>query len=557
MRNILGFSLGHDGSVTAVKAGKPVCAISRERLTRTKHEQGVSEEQIHYVLDAADLSINDIGAVALCDYFPWEQTPLRLFDAKTHEPINTPLVSGSGDAPHCLYIAEILGRKIPAFVVTHHLAHAASAFYTSPFSQAACFTADASLSLPEHCSSFAYGIGHQLFQLYCPGFMLGNAYSNFTEFLGIGLGIEKAGSTMGLAPYGTVSEVAQKRWEEFGARYFQRNFETNDQSYIRYMWSQLAGLPPHQRLTKEESSGKVAQNIAASLQYIFERNLVKYGQELYRDTASYNQGNLCLAGGSFLNCNANMKIKEETSFERIHLFPACGDDGLCVGAALYTHHHILGNARETYKPREYMYLGKEHASDFKDGENYSPEKIAHLISEGGLVAWYQGKSEFGPRALGNRSLLGDPRRSNMREIINQKIKCREWFRPFAPVVLKEKAQDWFEMDFESPLMLFISQVKKPTKIPAVTHVDNSSRVQTIARSDNPRYYTLIEKFEEQTGVPILLNTSLNVNGEPIVETPKEAMRFFLNTKVDALVIGDQMWLAKQRSEIKEKTTAAA
>ena len=143
----------------------------------------------------------------------------------------------------------------------------------------------------------------------------------------------------------------------------------------------------------------------------------------------------------------------------------------------------------------------------------------------------------------------------MREIINQKIKCREWFRPFAPVVLKEKAQDWFEMDFESPLMLFISQVKKPTKIPAVTHVDNSSRVQTIARSDNPRYYTLIEKFEEQTGVPILLNTSLNVNGEPIVETPKEAMRFFLNTKVDALVIGDQMWLAKQRSEIKEKKSS--
>jgi len=555
MANILGLNFGHDAAACVLKNGRLTAAINKERITRTKHDIGIDLDQIQYVLDAAELKIEEIDYVGFSGFLYHPDNAVKIFHVNGEE-VREHLLDIAGPSTGTRYQVKISERIIPAVFVHHHIAHAASAYYTSPFKEAACFTVDASMMRPEVCSLFSYGADQHLHYGYCPGLMMGNAYNIFTEKLGIGSGLEKAGSTMGLAPYGTPNEVALKQWESFATSYYDRPFQPNDLIYINYMWSKLSGLAPHVKLTQEQSTSQQAMDIAASLQHVFERTLVRYTNELYEFTKDYNGGNLCLAGGSFLNCNANMKIKEETPFKNIHLFPACGDDGLCVGSALYLYHSLLGQPREDYQPRQYMYLGREHKTMPPNGKAYDPALVAKTIANGGLVAWYQGRSEYGPRALGNRSLIADPRNPNMRDIINEKIKCREWYRPFAPVVMAEESKEWFDIDFESPLMLFIGQVKQPDKIPAVTHVDGSARVQTIQRDDNPAYYGLVEQFKKETGVPVLLNTSLNVNGEPIVETPDEAVQFFVNTRVDLLVIDDQMWTAEQRDTMATHLEAA-
>ena len=556
MANILGLNFGHDAAVCILKNGKLAAAINKERLSRQKHDSDVTLEQINYVLDAAELSLKDITHVAFSAYLYSPQNEIKIFGQDGNEICNH-LLDLPGPTTGQPYTVRIGERLIPGAFIHHHMAHAAAAFFTSPFERAACFTVDASMQRPEVCSLFSYGEGNKLHYGYCPGLMVGNAYNVFTEKLGIGSGLEKAGSTMGLAPYGKVNQVALAKWESYAQSYYDRPFQENDLIFISKMWSELSGMPPHASMSREESFSQKAMDIAASLQHVFERALVQYTNKLHEFTRSYNDNNLCLAGGSFLNCNANMKIREETQFENIHLFPACGDDGLCVGSALYLYHSLLNQPRHTYENREFMYLGKGYSNGPQGGVAYDPEVVAQTLANGGLVAWYQGRSEYGPRALGNRSLLGDPRNPKMREVINEKIKCREWYRPFAPVVLEEHAADWFEINFASPLMLFIGQVKQPEIIPAVTHVDQSARVQTIERSDNPAYYELVETFGELTGVPVLLNTSLNVNGEPIVETPEEALRFFVNTKVDVLVINGEMWLAEDRETMARQIETAA
>jgi carbamoyltransferase len=271
---------------------------------------------------------------------------------------------------------------------------------------------------------------------------------------------------------------------------------------------------------------KHKMNVAATIQDLFEKDVLHHINQIDNKT-----DNLCLSGGSFLNCNANSKIVKNSKFKNFHHFPACGDDGTSVGSALYVSHHILNLPRHNYESQDLCYTGKDYESQTPDYEF-----IAKQLASGKIIGWFQGRSEFGPRALGNRSILADPRNFHNRELINHVVKNREWFRPFAPVVLEESYQDWFDFPIPSPYMLYTAQVKQPEKIPAVTHIDGSSRFQTINEKTNPHYYNLIKAFKDLTGVPVLLNTSLNGNGQPILETEDEAEEFFKNSNLDLMII---------------------
>jgi carbamoyltransferase len=272
--------------------------------------------------------------------------------------------------------------------------------------------------------------------------------------------------------------------------------------------------------------------VAATLQYLFEESILFALSQVKCGEIK----NLCLTGGSMLNCNVNSRVLRESQFKRVHLFPGCGDDGSAAGAALWVNHHHLDRPRNSYSNAESSYLGR----DYPQEETPDYEYIAKKISQGKIVAWFDGKSEIGPRALGHRSILADPRDGHNRDRLNFMLKNREWFRPYAPSVLKEHSNDWFDFDVESPFMLYTAQVKRPKDIPAVTHVDNSSRMQTVDAINNPNYYHLIKAFYEITGVPLLLNTSLNGKDEPIVESEQDAINFFEKVPVDMLVLSGEI-----------------
>ena len=382
---------------------------------------------------------------------------------------------------------EIKGKKIKSYIIDHHLAHCASVYYTSSFKDSYCFSMDCSMGKVQANSLVAYGKDNKLIAEYCPQKMVGVLYGEVTEKLGLGSALHKAGTTMGLASYG-------------------KPFEFDWKSY------------------SDEIKHKM--DVAATVQQVLEQVSLEVVNDLEDKTE-----NLCLSGGSFLNCNSNSNIVKESKFKNFHIYPACGDDGTSVGAALYVAHHILNEPRHDYKQKDLCYTGKEYDIDTPDYD-----QIAQELSNGKIIGWFQGKSEYGPRALGNRSILADPRNPHTRDIINHVVKKREWFRPFAPVVLEEYYQDWFDFPIPSPYMLYTAQVKQPEKIPAVTHVDGSARFQTINEETNPHYYNLVKAFYKLTGVPVLLNTSLNGNGEPMLETPEEAINFFKNSHLDMMFI---------------------
>jgi len=471
MSVVLGVNRGHDGSVCIVKDGKLQVAIATERITRNKKERSFTEEVIDYVLDYCNLTIDDI------DFIAEEDTVLYLQDDNI-------------DVKTCV----VKNREIKTYIIPHQLAHCASAYYTSSFEKSYCFSMDCSyynLDANQFQRKFnsliAYGEGNKIHTKYCPNAMTGTLYGKVTESLGLGPALFKAGTTMGLSSYGTP-------------------FDFDFTSYTDDM--------------------KHKMDVAATVQKILEEEVLKVVNNLGDETE-----NLCLSGGSFLNCNANSRVILESKFKQVHHFPACGDDGNSVGAALYVAHHILDEPRHNYHHKDLCYTGSDHQSETP---NY--QYIAKKISEGSIIGWFQGRSEFGPRALGNRSILADPRNFHNRELINHVVKNREWFRPFAPVVLEEYYQDWFDFPVPSPFMLYTAQVKQPEKIPAVTHVDNTARFQTVTEDMNEHYYKLIKEFYSITDVPVLLNTSLNDNGKPIIETEEEAMEFLNNSHLDMMVI---------------------
>ncbi|MBF0332074.1 MAG: hypothetical protein HQL38_00760 [Alphaproteobacteria bacterium] len=545
MAIVLGLSMGHDGAAAIVRDGKLVCAIAKERINRKKHSGGVTKELVQYVLDHAGLKLEQIDAVACGGYdaTPQDDPHWPVVYNGDGSRVTAPIMFPPDPGGSLTHVIDFDGLRKPFHTFSHHMSHCAAAYYTSNQVQSACFSVDA--SGPIHLTSlFSYGYGNKMFPLYIPGVQMGCVYGYFCEALGLGPQINKAGTLMGLAPYGTVRPVARERIDFYKKSIHEiRHMWQGDYdwSYHRAIWGELSGYAPHFRFNRDISDNRESMDIAASIQFVLEEVLIHWSTELYKHTKSYNGGNLCLGGGTFLNCDANSEIQDRAPFDRVFHFPACGDEGVEVGAAFLCAGHIFDDPRVFHSAADICYTGREYATP-QIGVPLDLGAVAKVISEGGVVAWYQGRSEFGPRALGNRSILGDPRRADIKDYLNTRIKRREWFRPFAPVVLREKANEWFYFDRESPFMLHKAPVRRPKEIPGVTHVDGSARLQTVRREDNPRYYDLIVEFEKITGVPVLVNTSLNVNNEPLAERPEDAIRFFETTEAAALVINDRMIL---------------
>jgi len=608
--NILGLHSGHDASLALVTDGKLVSSISVERFSRNKKDQVLSRESTERFLKENGITWDDVDMITMgywnkgtsdwiSIYSPYEDNypfstmgtynkeslimnHLNSYENKVMETefgytlpyyidrIQPPYSSSIITAGYTLNLNCVVDgydRVIPGMFVDHHMSHAASAYYTSPFEQSAIMTVDASMHDPENCSGYFIGNGNVLENFREPGLMIGTFYDAATEFLGLGPGTTKAGVLMGLAAYGKVSGHVKENAEEWLKPIWHRDSPVQDHQYISWLFSQVTGKFPHigplrkeivegdadahffQRsyqtvYNKGDYNKQEVMDHAAGIQYLCERAMVIYTDKLYKETKEFNSGNLCLSGGVALNCNANFAVKTENDFENIHFFPACGDDGISVGSALYVNHMIFGNPRVEYKPKDIAYLGMDYThqpeSEFT-AYDVDLKVLAQKLSEGEILCWYQGRSELGPRALGNRSFITDPSNPKMKDILNAKVKMREWFRPFAPVVLNEKREEWFDMDFESPYMLYTVPCKRPQEIPSAVHIDNTARTQTLTRETNPRFYDLISEFDTITGCPVVMNTSLNIKGQPIVETPEDAMKLFVESETNILVINDKMY----------------
>ncbi len=532
--NVMGIHTGHDASVSIVSNGKLISNISIERLAKKKKYGVLSKQSVEYALKKANLTMDDIDCIALSDYHKEDASHIfKIFNEK-----GTPLTGTSQTLFGNTYskiTGTMLGKDLDVYIIPHHTSHAASAYYTSDFDEAMCFSLDASQGNVRANSAILYGIGNKLYTKDCPGLMIGVGYSSFTEGLGLGPGLVKAGSLMGLASYGKPSKDVIKNIEKYVKESF-FTLETTTSRFKEY-YKNLFEKWDTDSLTKRNKSFKNMTTIAANIQYIFEKSIMAVISNINNKNKEGKEViNLCLSGGSFLNCNVNSLIKNESKFKNIHHFPACTDDGIAVGAALFVAHTILDEPRSKYSIKDISYCGIDY--DYVEPDY---ETVAKLIADGKIVGWFMGASECGPRALGNRSILADPRNFHNRELINFTIKRREWFRPLAPSVLEEECSKWFDFDDISPYMLYTAKVLKPELVPAITHIDGTARMQTVNEETNPTYYKLIKKFYDITGVPMILNTSLNGMDEPILETEEDAMEFFKKSSIDAMVISGKLY----------------
>lgn len=572
MTYILGINAYHgDSSAVLIKDGKLLVAIEEERFRRVKHWAGFPSEAIKFCLKRLNIGIEDIEHIAI------SRNPLANFDAKLYYLITkVPNLSGlikdrfknfvkiSSIKDTLFRSLDINSKKIKAkfYFVEHHRAHISSAFYASPFSEAAIFSVD---GFGDFVSTM-WGVGfadviNVLKRVNFPH-SLGILYTAVTQYLGF-LNYGDEYKVMGLAAYGRPIYLDKFR-KLLKINTSDGRFKLN----LCYFLHQRLGTqmswentkPTMGRLYSEKFIFEFGperlpnmpitqrhQDIASSLQAFLEEVETRLLDVLYRKTKLEN---LCIAGGVGFNSVANGKIVHRTRFKRLFVQPAAGDAGTALGAAFYVHHMILKKGRNyvmdnVYLGTEYMDEEIEEALNEKDvrykryDEDILFSVVARLLAEGKIIGWFQGKMEFGPRALGNRSILADPRRQDMRKILNFRIKHREGFRPFAPSVLEEDAKEYFENIDTSPFMLLVFKVKEDKRrlIPAVVHCDGTARVQTVSQKTNPRFWKLLAEFKKITKVPILLNTSFNEN-EPIVSSPEDAIDCFLNTKMDVLVIGD-------------------
>src|SRR3972149_5207115 len=560
---ISGINNMHDASSALVCDGKVIAAAEEERFTRNKHMIGFPVNAIRYCLAEANITIRDIDFVAV-SWKPW-MLKTRLFQAfKTliYSPtaFKSKTSRGMGQMKNEWFelftmkslVERHFGKgKFKLKYVDHHLSHAASAFYVSPFDSAAVFTVDGAGE--EETAVFWKGEGTRLIKLKAVKLphSIGQFYAAITAFLGFKVQSDEY-KVMGLASYG----------EPRFADYFRHNFLTVErdggfrlnhmcidyhlarQGVFLPVTTEVLGSP---RRPEDEVTSNHA-DIASSAQKVVESTIFHSLNYLYNQTGKTDR--LCLAGGVALNCVANGKIIENTEFRNLFIQPAAGDAGTALGAALYLYHSYTGNPRDYimkdayFGPRYSNRQCEEAIKSFGLPYRELPEKrlcetVAKEISEGKLICWFQGRMEWGPRALGNRSLLADPRRKEIKDIINLKVKQREAFRPFAPSILEEKSGEYFPDKIPSPFMLFSFKVRpeKAGEIPAVVPVDGTARPQSVSHEANPLYWNLIKEFETITGVPILLNTSFNVQ-EPIVCTPEDAIKCFLKTKVDYLVLNN-------------------
>ncbi len=588
MTVILGISaFYHDSAACILKNGKIIAAAQEERFTRKKHDPSYPKNAVNFVLKYSNLKLSEVDKIVFFEK-PFLKFERLLETYVAFAPRG--FVSFSKAMP--LWVKEKLFQKNflfnklrehdenyksdnNIFFSDHHLSHAASAFYPSPFEEAIILTAD---GVGEWATTtVAVGNKNDLEikkEIHFPH-SLGLLYSAFTYYLGFKVNSGEY-KLMGLAPYGNaiyidkikrLIDIKEDGTFRLNQKYF--NYATG-LTMTNEMFNKLFLQKPRNPLN--EKITQFHMDIAASIQKVTEDIMIKLVRNIRNE---YNIKNLCLAGGVALNCVANGKILQEKIFDRIWIQPAAGDAGGSLGAALALWHLDLNNKR-IVNPNDDMngsYLGTEFNQEEIEKElNLAGAKFkvfeyedlldntSEFILNGKAIGWFQGRMEFGPRALGCRSILGDPRSENMQKNLNLKVKYRESFRPFAPSILKEDLSNWFEIDVESPYMLLVASINsnkrfkmtteqeklfgidklnvKRSEVPATTHVDYSSRIQTVSEKTNKRFYDLISKFKEKTGCPILVNTSFNVRGEPIVNSPTDAFNCFMGTELDYLVIGN-------------------
>jgi len=548
----------HDAGAALVRDGELVAAAEEERFNRKKHYSDFPEQAIQYCLKEADVTIDDV------DYIGFYEKPLVKFD-RILETILTgwPRTYSFWVKSMPLWmltklrigrtIQEVLGTDKDILYCQHHLAHAASAFLVSGFDEAAVITADG----VGEWTTTGWGVGRGIDidirkEIRFPH-SVGLLFSAITAYLGFRVN-DAEWKVMGLAPYGKpryvdkfreIVDIRDDGSFRLNMRYFAYTYSTRRPFNRR--WEALFGRPQRPRQAELDD---FHADVAHSGQKIVEEIMVKMATHVHRESGL---DNVCLAGGVGLNCVANWRILQESGFKNIFIQPAAGDSGGALGTAFYIYNSVLKNPRTyvmkhallgpSFSDEEIVETLRRNEAVYEtiEDEDALVARTAHCIAEGKVVGWFQGRMEFGPRALGSRSLLADPRDPKMKDIINAKVKFREPFRPFAPAVLKERAHEYFEMPrgMDAPFMLLVPKVRldKRAVIPAVTHRDGTGRVQTVTEDTNPLYYRVIRKFGELTGVPVVINTSFNVRGEPIVCSPQDAYNTFVNTGIDVLVIG--------------------
>ncbi|MGH9743867.1 MAG: carbamoyltransferase family protein [Candidatus Acidiferrum sp.] len=571
--NILGINAYHGNASAAIVCdGRLVAAVEEERFNRVKYAAGFPAQAIRYCLREAGLELKDIDHVAV-PRNPYARLGTKLFYALrmpsfARERMKV-LAKFTGIPDALAQVFDADPGKIAAKFhrVEHHQAHLASAFFVSPFERAALLSAD---GLGDFASTmWGSGDGSRMKIDGAIAFphSLGLFYSAVTQYLGF-LKFGDEYKVMGLAAYGEAEQLealrdivrADGNGFRLGLDYF-----THHRTGPEMSWAEADKTPSLGKMFSEAMEKKLGpkrnpeepleqrhRNLAAALQARLEEVYLGMLRQLAERTGLKA---VCLAGGVAFNCVANGKIFDKTSFEQVYVQPAAGDAGLAVGAAFYVWHQILGKPRTFSMDHAYWGPGYtlqeiRNAIDANGlarngyrvehlAETDLMQRTAAIIADGKILGWFQGRAEWGPRALGNRSIVADPRRPEMKEILNKRIKHREIFRPFAPSILAESAGEWFEKSHPSPFMTLAYSVRseKREKIPAPTHVDGTGRLQTVTREANPRYWSLIKAFEQLTGVPVVLNTSFNDN-EPIVCSPAEALDCFQRTQMDALVLGD-------------------
>ncbi len=572
MTAILGLNAFHgDAAAALVVDGELVNAVEEERLNRVKHCAGFPELAARWCLEDAGLSPGDLDHVAV-GRDPRANIGAKVIRTILTRPSPRYVMERFRNASKVRDVKEhtaaALGVEPDALRarfhnVEHHLAHAASAFFVSPFDEAAVLTLD---GFGDFASTMlAHGRGNRLEVLERVLFphSLGIFYTAVTQWLGFPKYGDE-GKVMGLAPYGDPKPHLEKMRDlvrldgelfELGLDYFVHHKEGVDMTWDEqtptigrlYSDRMVEAFGPAREPRTELT--KVHHDVAASLQAMLEEAYLHLVRTAHRRTGSKN---LCLAGGVALNAVANGRIRPETPFDEVYVQPAAGDSGIAVGAAYYVWNQELGRPRGFVMEHAYtgpQYGDAEYEQAIRAG-GFTPERldddalfpfVAERIAEGDVVGWFQGRMEFGPRALGNRSIVTDPRRHDMKDILNARIKHREPFRPFAPSLVAEAAGEWYEQEYTSPFMVLVYKTReeKRGEIPAVNHVDDTGRLQTVDERVSPRYYRLIKTFGERTGVPIVLNTSFNEN-EPIVMTPEHAVETFAKTKMDLLVLGNHV-----------------
>lgn len=611
MKKILGISaFYHDSAATLLIGSEVIAAAQEERFTRVKHTADFPIHAIRYCLSEAQLSLNDLDAVVFYDkpllkferlletYYAFSPRGLASFVKAIPVWLKEKLFLKREVCNGLKEVETYNKEALNLLFSEHHHSHAASAFFSSPYEKSAILTIDG----VGEWSTSSIGVGENnrisiLKEMHFPH-SVGLLYSSFTYFLGFKVNSGEY-KLMGLAPYGIEDSKEVLHFQQtIKEKLIQINLDGSiwlDQQYFNYAsglrmiyhkkWAKLFGF--NRRKENEEITQQHC-NLALAIQKVTEEIVVLMAKEAKRLTqADY----LCMAGGVALNCVANAKIVESGMFKEIYIQPASGDAGGSLGAAQFASHHFFDTKRDISGEQDIMkgaYLGPSYSSQVieqlvdqfsavaqeKENETLLCEQLAAAIAEGKIVGWFQGKMEFGPRALGNRSILANPAYSEMQKKLNLNIKYRESFRPFAPSVLDEDAAQYFDLKQASPYMLLTAQVNKAvrseippnysflnmkerlyverSKLQAITHLDFSARVQTVAKEQNPLFHQLLSAVKKETGIGILVNTSFNVRGEPIVNTPEDAYRCFMSTEMDILVLNNFIFIKEDQANWQNK-----